>query len=133
MSKYIKKPIVIEAYQADKEMVIHTLEGDMLAKAGDYIVTGIRGEKYPCKKDIFEETYDRAEEVIGAQYKMTNEKWHKMSEEKPAKFGKYLCKVKRNFVYEYAIDLWCEDEGFWNWLSNCEVVAWMDVPQSDIV
>lgn len=41
IKKYRKKPIVIEAYQTDKEMIIHTLEGDMKASVGDYIITGI--------------------------------------------------------------------------------------------
>lgn len=59
MKKYRKKPVIIEAYQTDKEMVIHTLEGDMKAEIGDYIITGVRGEQYPCKADIFEETYEK--------------------------------------------------------------------------
>ena len=59
--KYRKKPVVIEAYQTDTEMVIHTLEGDMLASIGDYIITGVDGEKYPCKPDIFEKTYELVE------------------------------------------------------------------------
>lgn len=58
MAKYVKKPVVIEAYQTDKEMIIHTLEGDMKASVGDYIITGVHGEQYPCKPDIFEETYE---------------------------------------------------------------------------
>lgn len=58
MTKYVKKPVVIEAYQTDKEMIIHTLEGDMKASVGDYIITGVHGEQYPCKPDIFEETYE---------------------------------------------------------------------------
>lgn len=56
--KYRKKPVVIEAYQTDKEMIIHTLEGDMKASVGDYIITGANGEQYPCKPDIFEKTYE---------------------------------------------------------------------------
>lgn len=39
-------------------VVIHTLEGDMTATDGDYIIKGIKGEFYPCKKAIFEETYE---------------------------------------------------------------------------
>ena len=50
--------MVIEAYQTDEEVIIHTLEGDMKAMPGDYIITGINGEKYPCKPDIFHKTYD---------------------------------------------------------------------------
>lgn len=37
---------------------INTLEGKMHANIGDYIIQGVHGELYPCKPDIFEETYD---------------------------------------------------------------------------
>ena len=37
---------------------IKTLEGEMFISPGDWIITGVKGEKYPCKPDIFEETYD---------------------------------------------------------------------------
>ena len=57
--KYRKKPVVVEAYQTDKEMIIHTLEGDMKASVGDFVITGVNGEQYPCKPDIFEKTYER--------------------------------------------------------------------------
>lgn len=57
--KYQKKPIIIEAYQTKEEKTIHTLEGDMKASIGDYIITGVNGEQYPCKPDIFTKTYDR--------------------------------------------------------------------------
>ena len=62
VKKYRKKPVVIEAYQTDKEIVIHTLEGDMIASGGDYIITGVNGEQYPCKPDIFEKTYESVED-----------------------------------------------------------------------
>lgn len=39
-------------------VTIHTLEGDHLAKEGDYIIKGVHGEFYPCKPDIFEQTYE---------------------------------------------------------------------------
>lgn len=55
---YRKKPVVIEAYQTDVEVDIETLEGTMHASVGDYIITGVNGEKYPCKPDIFEKTYE---------------------------------------------------------------------------
>lgn len=60
--KYKKRPIVVEAYQTKTGVVIHTLEGDMKADAGDYIITGVNGEQYPCKPDIFEKTYEPFEE-----------------------------------------------------------------------
>ncbi len=79
MQKLRKKPVVIEAEQLNDpnqkidgvcnscwELVnvphIHTLEGIMNITLGDWIITGIRGEKYPCKNDIFEKTYEKVEE-----------------------------------------------------------------------
>ncbi len=59
--KFRKKPVVIEAYQTDREMVIHTLEGDHHASVGDWIITGVNGEQYPCKPDIFDKTYELVE------------------------------------------------------------------------
>ena len=88
MSRWRKKPVVIEAVQwtGDKEqtedpiwiveaihtgevwfdrveneqviMRIRTLEGIMDAKIGDYVIQGVKGEIYPCKPDIFELTYE---------------------------------------------------------------------------
>jgi hypothetical protein len=37
---------------------IKTLEGTMTARPGDYIIRGVQGEFYPCKPDIFEQTYE---------------------------------------------------------------------------
>lgn len=81
IKKYRKKPIIIKAIQYDGDnkveiqlfigkyindkngsLPIKTLEGVMFAKKGDYIIKGIKGEFYPCKKDIFEKTYEEAEE-----------------------------------------------------------------------
>jgi len=58
--KFRKKPIVIEAERNDtgEPICIKTLEGEMLAMPGDWIITGIKGERYPCKPDIFEKTYE---------------------------------------------------------------------------
>lgn len=39
-------------------ITIETLEGDMFATMGDYIIKGVSGEFYPCKPDIFDLTYD---------------------------------------------------------------------------
>jgi len=80
--KFRKKPVVIEASQwfkhGDHSMVtklpsphaedrldlgwINTLEGGHVVKPGDWIITGVAGEHYPCKPDIFEATYEAAEE-----------------------------------------------------------------------
>lgn len=88
MSKYRKKPVVIDAHQWNPQekptalpdwlwnvlglnpermnrttgdLTIRTLEGDMIARTGDWIIKGVNGELYPCKPDIFEKTYEKAE------------------------------------------------------------------------
>jgi hypothetical protein len=83
MPMFKKKPVVIEAvrYTGDNyaelqefltgaretttgpaqhsdRMVISTLEGDLNASPGDWIIKGVKGEFYPCKPDIFEALYD---------------------------------------------------------------------------
>lgn len=40
-------------------ILIKTLEGDMLANLGDWIIRGVKGEHYPCKPDVFDATYER--------------------------------------------------------------------------
>ena len=79
MSKFRKKPVVIEAEQffPDKKpwpegvetyhpkgdrWRVWTLEGTMNVKPGDWIITGVAGERYPCNPDIFEATYDAVKE-----------------------------------------------------------------------
>jgi hypothetical protein len=44
-----------------KKPYIKTLEGEMTISPGDWIITGIQGERYPCKPDIFEQTYEPVE------------------------------------------------------------------------
>lgn len=82
VNKYRKKPVIIEAIQytgknlteifklgmetleqgfLSSDLIIPTLEGNMVAKPGDYIIRGIKGEFYPCKPDIFEQSYELVE------------------------------------------------------------------------
>jgi len=72
MPKFRKKPVVVEAEQwfPGKSIegvversngaygYIETLEGQFIVSSGDWVITGIQGEKYPCKPDIFEATYE---------------------------------------------------------------------------
>jgi len=58
-----KKPIIVKAEQATELTAIETLEGRMLAEPGDWIITGLKGERYPCKPDIFEMTYEPVPET----------------------------------------------------------------------
>jgi len=61
MPKFKKKPVVIEAIQLTERIEIQTLEGVMVGDPGDWLITGVKGEKYPCKDDIFRATYEPAE------------------------------------------------------------------------
>lgn len=45
---------------AGDQLFIKTLEGDHEVTFGDFIIRGVQGELYPCKPDIFEQTYDPA-------------------------------------------------------------------------
>ncbi|WP_394860127.1 hypothetical protein [Staphylococcus epidermidis] len=56
--KVRKKPVVVNAEKAKEAMFIDTLEGRMKAEKGDWIITGVNGEKYPVKPEIFEQTYE---------------------------------------------------------------------------
>lgn len=82
IKKYVKKPIVVKAVQwtgdnlneirefcncdchndcyvdATDKIIIYTLKGDVTAFSGDYIINDVNGESYPCKPDIFKETYE---------------------------------------------------------------------------
>lgn len=60
-TKFRKRPVVIEAYQTQSLVNIRTLEGWTQAKPGDWILRGIKKEIYPCRDDIFKETYEEVE------------------------------------------------------------------------
>lgn len=54
----VRKIIEKLDFQGIKCLEIDTLEGVMKASIGDYIIKGVKGELYPCKPDIFEQTYE---------------------------------------------------------------------------
>ncbi len=83
--KYKKKPVEVEAIQwtgdntieklkkffngaeaylipETKIISIMTLKGTMIAEVGDYIIKDVQGEIYPCKPDIFEQTFKEVED-----------------------------------------------------------------------
>lgn len=83
MSKYVKKPVVIDAIQytgdnmkdiacfmgvtglafRGKKIFVPTLEGEALCSPGAYIIKGISGEFYPCDEEIFYKTYEPVPEL----------------------------------------------------------------------
>ena len=54
----VKKPIPVQCIQLNEPFTVETMEGPMQGKAGDFLIVGVRGEAYPCDKEIFEETYE---------------------------------------------------------------------------
>ena len=76
MAKFRKRPIVIDAVcfsptngipegviqAGPNNFVVRTIEGDMKIEVGDWLITGVEGEKYPCKPSIFEATYEEVHE-----------------------------------------------------------------------
>ena len=56
--KPVMKKVVVHAVQMEVPFRVETLEGNILGKSGDYLMKGIEGEYYPCKKEIFEKTYN---------------------------------------------------------------------------
>ena len=88
MPKYRKKPVIVEAVRIQPNFaydtrhpdwilsafkkgtililhaeyaIIETLEGDMRADIGDWIIKGVEGELYPCKNSIFKQTYEKVD------------------------------------------------------------------------
>ena len=51
-------PIGIMLYPVERQAEVKTLEGVMRGNVGDWLITGVKGEKYFCKPDIFEQTYE---------------------------------------------------------------------------
>ena len=52
----------IDHTKTEGGLIIKTLEGEHLATIGDYIIRGVQGEYYPCKEDIFHQTYEKYEQ-----------------------------------------------------------------------
>ena len=86
---------------------IETLEGTMYANEGDWIITGIKGEKYPCKPDIFEATY----ELVGLLEQWESKKAVKVWFRNKKRFWGAIRYKSTNFALGFALD-W-EGDGLW--------------------
>lgn len=58
MPTFRKKPVEIQAELQHEPFSVKTLEGTMNGKAGDWLLVGVSGERYPCDAAIFEKTYE---------------------------------------------------------------------------
>jgi len=58
MTEFRKKPVVIEAERITEKIEIQTREGTLYGYPGEWLITGVKGEKYPCGDEIFRATYE---------------------------------------------------------------------------
>lgn len=58
LKKAVKKPIPISCIQIHEPFTVDSLEGKVKGKAGDWLMVGIKGERYICSNEIFMATYD---------------------------------------------------------------------------
>lgn len=58
LQQAVKKPIPVRCLEMKEPFEVETMEGVLQGKAGDFLMIGIKGEMYPCDRDIFFETYD---------------------------------------------------------------------------
>ena len=109
--EYRKKPVTITAYQTDKELEIETLEGTMKASPGDFIITGVHGEKYPCKPDIFWETYEEGDNDTSVEAFVIDNciEWYNIISELSRKEEQYYLKKaeydRKEFDIVYVQDI----------------------------
>ena len=126
--KYRKKPIVIEAYQTDKVMYIETLEGIHKADIGDYIITGVKGEQYPCKPDIFEQTYELMEDLKGSKSTRLNG-WISVKDRLPEDYKEVLAYDSEHKEIVIAFyDSESEEWTYGNWYDG-EITHWQPLPE----
>jgi len=59
-NKWRKRPVEITAQRMAEPFEVETMEGTMRGKAGDWLITGVQGEQYPCADAIFRQTYEPA-------------------------------------------------------------------------
>ena len=94
-------------YSAPAWCEIKTLEGTMIANAGDYIIQGVNGEIYPCKADIFQKTY---------------------TEDKPKTNADRIRAMRDEELKEFICSIlqckFCKFEGF----GGCELLEWLKQP-----
>ena len=122
INKYRKKPIIIEAvvwtgYNIDEvkelaknatenlifnnnDLFIETLEGNMKVSVGDYIIKGVEGEFYPCKPNIFKETYETVSMVSDNDRTTVPMSQYRKLENKNKKLRNTINRLKKEFEVE---------------------------------
>ena len=122
INKYRKKPVIVEAVIwtgnnidevkelaksaveniifVNNNLYIETLEGNMNVSVGDYIIKGIAGEFYPCKPDIFKETYETVSMVSDNDRTTVPMSEYRKLENKNKKLRNTINRLKRELEVE---------------------------------
>ena len=122
INKYRKKPVIVEAVIwtgnnidevkelaksavehiifVDNNLYIETLEGNMNVSIGDYIIKGIAGEFYPCKPDIFKQTYETVSMVSDNDRTAVPMSQYRKLENKNKKLRNTINRLKRELEVE---------------------------------
>ena len=122
INKYRKKPVIVEAVIwtgnnidevkelaksaveniifVNNNLYIETLEGNMNVSVGDYIIKGIAGEFYPCKPDIFKETYETVSMVSDNDRTTVPMSQYRKLENKNKKLRNTINRLKRELEVE---------------------------------
>ena len=122
INKYRKKPVIVEAVIwtgnnidevkelaknavehiifVDNNLYIETLEGRMNVSVGDYVIKGIAGEFYPCKPDIFKETYETVSMVSDNDKTTVSMSEYRKLENKNKKLRNTINRLKRELEVE---------------------------------
>ncbi len=62
MAKFRKLPVVVEVVRIEETTTIETREGTLIGYPGEWMITGVEGERYPCGDSIFRATYEAADD-----------------------------------------------------------------------
>ena len=131
---YRKKPVVINALHLNSadalragvdwcggtlllgddsphSIIIETLEGNMTADKGDWLIQGVQGEFYPCKPDIFSVKYEDAT-ARGEGRVMKPKKLEALVDEMNEFIGEHEMRSARPLLREDIIDVFCGERGY---------------------
>ena len=89
-ARWRKRPVVVTAQRMREAFAVETMEGTMRGKPGDWLITGVDGEQYPCDNSIFRRTYERGDE----QTQTRGDGGHA----RPATTGKEAAMTKADFI-----------------------------------
>lgn len=127
VEQYCKLPIPITAYQTDKEMDIETLEGTHHANVGDWIITGVKGEQYPCKPDVFAKTYikygqaNKMQQVAAMFGKKLGEEFEIVTPSGRIRKVKFTAD-RGSLYYDRIENEWCKNYALLEWMLRGKAV-----------